>query len=45
MDANKLKSILSGARAVMDAVDSGKYQKGNIDPTMLSTSSDMVYGL
>ena len=42
MDANKLKSILSGARAVMDAVDSGKYQKGNIDPTMLSASSDMV---
>lgn len=40
MDANKLKSILSGARAVMDAVDTGHYQKGNIDPTMLSTNVD-----
>ena len=40
MDPNKLKSILSGARAVMEAVDTGHYQKGNIDPTMLSTSSD-----
>lgn len=42
MDVNKLKTILSGARAVMDAVDTGNYQKGNIDPTMLSASSDMV---
>lgn len=40
MDANKLKSILSGARAVMDAVDTGQYQKGNIDPTMISSSMD-----
>ena len=40
MDPNKLKSILSGARAVMDAVDTGHYQKGNIDPTRLATSSD-----
>lgn len=40
MDANKLKSILSGARAVMDAVDTGHYQKGNIDPTMLSVPTD-----
>lgn len=40
MDANKLKTILSGARAVMQAVDSGNYQKGNIDPSMLSASSD-----
>jgi hypothetical protein len=40
MDANKLKTILSGARAVMQAVDSGNYQKGNIDPTMLSAGSD-----
>lgn len=42
MDANKLKSILSGARAVMDAVDNGKYQKGNIDPNALNGSYDSV---
>lgn len=40
MDPNKLKSILSGARAVMEAVDTGNYQKGNIDPTILTSSSD-----
>jgi hypothetical protein len=40
MDPNKLKSILSGAKAVMDAVDGNHYQKGNIDPTRLSTPSD-----
>ena len=40
MDANKLKSILSGARAVMDAVDSNNYQKGNIDPSKLAGSTE-----
>lgn len=40
MDPNKLKSILSGARAVMEAVDTGNYQKGNIDPTILTSSAD-----
>ena len=40
MDANKLKSILSGARAVMDAVDSNNYQKGNIDPSRLAGSTE-----
>lgn len=39
MDANKLKSILSGARAIMDVVDTGNYQKGNIDPTILNDNS------
>lgn len=42
MDANKLKSILSGARAVMEAVDTGHYQKGNIDPTMLSAPTENI---
>ena len=41
MDANKLKSILSGARAVMDAVDTGNYQKGNIDPTSLNAPENL----
>ena len=41
MDANKLKSILSGARAVMDAVDSNKYQKGNIDPNAFSSPENL----
>lgn len=36
MDPNKLKAILSGARAVMNAVDSGQYQKGNIDASLLN---------
>lgn len=40
MDANKLKTILSGARAIMEAVDTGNYQKGNIDPTMITTQSE-----
>jgi hypothetical protein len=40
MDANKLRSILSGARAVMDAVDSNNYQKGNIDPSRLAGSTE-----
>jgi hypothetical protein len=39
MDPNKLKSILYGAKAVMDAVDTGNYQKGNIDPTMLTSDT------
>lgn len=42
MDADKLKSILSGARAVMNAVDSGNYQKGNIDPTILTSTSNLT---
>ena len=41
MDPNRLKSILSGARAVMDAVDTGNYQKGNIDPTALSAPDNL----
>jgi hypothetical protein len=41
MDANKLKSILSGARAVMDAVDTGNYQKGNIDPMALTSPENL----
>lgn len=44
MDANKLKTILSGARAVMDAVDNGNYQKGNIDPTMISGDNNITEG-
>ena len=48
MDPNKLKAILSGARAVMNAVDSGQYQKGNIDPTLLNgtiTENTVVNGV
>lgn len=42
MDPNRLKTILSGARAVMDAVDTGNYQKGNIDPTALSAPDNLT---
>lgn len=42
MDPNRLKSILSGARAVMDAVDTGNYQKGNIDPTALNAPDNLT---
>lgn len=45
MDANKLKSILSGAKAVMDAVDTGEYQKGNIDPRALNAPENLSESL
>lgn len=35
MDFNKLKGILNKSKAIMGAVDNGKYKKGNIDETKL----------
>lgn len=42
METNRLKQILSGAKTVMDTVESGNYNKGNIDPSILTVPENLV---
>jgi len=41
-DVNKLKHILSGAKAIMKATESGNFSKGNIDTSKMVSSDNLL---
>lgn len=44
IDVNRLKSMLGGAKAIMNKVESGDYQTGNVDGETLALGDSLVEG-
>lgn len=42
LPADRLKAMLSGAKQIMNKVETGDYSSGNIDPNMMVNSSQLV---